>query len=73
MNESESSSLNESPAPYGADDLDFLDWSGHLPPRSRVSADKWLAYCRSNLAQLRRHPGYRESRLQDGIAVEFIL
>jgi len=53
--------------------LEFPDWSGHLPHRSRVSNDAWLAYCRSNLAKIRTSPGYAEGRKQDGIATEFRL
>jgi hypothetical protein len=72
MSESASYSLNDSSPAYGAD-LEFPDWSGHLPHRSHVPLDQWLAYCRSNLPKLRQHPGYREARLQDGIPVEFVL
>jgi len=53
--------------------LEFPDWSGHLPHRSRVSNDAWLAYCRSNLAKIRASPGYAEGRGQDGINTEFRL
>ena len=35
--------------------------------------DDWLAYCRSNLPKLRARPGYAESRLRNGISVEFNL
>ena len=72
MSESSDYSLNEAPALYaGADKLEFPDWSGHLPHRSRVPNDEWLAYCLSNLPQIRSRPGYSESRKQDGITAEF--
>ena len=72
MNESSNYSLEESRLIYGnAGELEFPDWSGHLPHRSRVSNDAWLAHCRSNLANLRISPGYAEGRKQDGIAAEF--
>jgi hypothetical protein len=51
----------------------FPDWSGHLPHRTRVPIDQWLAYCRANLARLRGLPGYRQQRRQDGINAEFSL
>jgi hypothetical protein len=83
MSESSASSLNESSTPYAATDLEFPDFSGHLPHRSNVPLDQWLAHGRSNLPRLRhgrsnlprlrQRPGYREARLQDGIAVEFVL
>ena len=75
MNESSDSPLHEAPAPYGgaAEGLEFPDWSGMLPHRSRVSNDDWLAYCRSNLPLLRSKPGYVARRRQNGISVEFNL
>ena len=74
MSESSDYSLNEAPALHtGADKLEFPDWSGLLPHRSRVSNDAWLAYCRSNLAKIRASPGYAEGRGQDGINTEFRL
>jgi hypothetical protein len=73
MSESSASSLNESSTSYAATDLEFPDFSGHLPHRSNVPLDQWLAHGRSNLPRLRQRPGYREARLQDGIAVEFVL
>jgi hypothetical protein len=54
-------------------DLEFPDWSGQLPHRSRVSNDRWLEYCRSNLHKLRAYPGYAERRRRNGIPVEFTL
>ena len=58
MNESSDYSLEESRLIYGnAGELEFPDWSGLLPQRSRVSNDTWLAYCRSNLAKIRASPG----------------
>jgi len=53
--------------------LEFPDWSGQLPHRSRVSNDAWLAYCRSNLAKIRTSPGYAEGRRQNGVSAEFRL
>jgi hypothetical protein len=53
--------------------LEFPDWSGKLPHRSRVPNDEWLAYLRSNLPKLRATPGYWERRRQNGIPVEFTL
>ena len=74
MNESSDYSLRESRSIYGnTGELEFPDWSGHLPHRSRVSNDAWLAYCRSNLAKIRASPGYAEGRGQDGINTEFRL
>jgi hypothetical protein len=74
MNESSDYSLKESRLIYGnAGELEFPDWSGHLPHRSRVSNDTWLAYCRSNLAKIRTSPGYAERRSQHGITTEFRL
>jgi len=74
MNESSDYSLKESWSIYGnAGELEFPDWSGQLPHRSRVSNDTWLAYCRSNLAKIRSSPGYAVGRKQDGIATEFRL
>ena len=74
MNESSDYSLKESRLIYGnAGELEFPDWSGQLPHRSRVSNDTWLAYCLSNLAKIRTSPGYAEGRMQDGIATEFRL
>jgi len=67
-------SLRESRSIYGnTGELEFPDWSGLLPHRSRVSNDTWLAYCRSNLAKIRTRPGYAEGRKQDGISTEFRL
>ena len=65
--------LNEPSPPFGGKDLEFPEWSGHLPAPSRMPVNQWLAYCRSNLPKIRKQPGYHESRLQDGIAVEFVL
>ena len=70
MNES-SNSLREAPPVVSTTDLEFPDWSGQLPHRSRVSNDRWLNYCRSNLAKLRAYPGYAERRRRNGIPVEF--
>ena len=58
MNESLDYSLKEFRSIHeNAGELEFPDWSGQLPRRSRVSNDAWLAYCRSNLANLRISPG----------------
>ncbi len=73
MSESSDYSLRESRSIYGNGELELPDWSGHLPHRSRVSNDTWLAYCRSNLAKIRTRPGYAEGRKQDGISTEFRL
>ena len=53
--------------------LEFPDWSGHQPHRSRVPNDKWLAYSRSHLPKLRLRPGHAQIRRQNGIAFEFHL
>ncbi len=71
MNESSDYSLKESRSIHGnAGELEFPDWSGPLPRRSRLSNDVWLAYCLSNLAKIRNGPGYSEGRKQDGISTE---
>ena len=70
MNESEHYFLKESP---GGESLDFPDWSGQQPHRSRVPSDEWLAYCRSNVIKLRARPGFKQGRRQHGIQVEFTL
>jgi hypothetical protein len=73
--ESSDSPLKEAPALQGGatDDLEFPDWSGMQPHRTRVSNDDWLAYCRSNLPRLRSKPGYEQRRRRNGIPVEFVL
>ena len=74
MSESSDYSLKENVEGFGRGDrLEFPDWSGHLPHRSQVPNDEWLAYCRSNLPKIRSLPGYAESRREDGIAAEFHL
>ena len=74
MSESSNYSLKETAIRYGdGDPLEFPDWRGKLPRRSRVSNDEWLDYCRSNLPKLRQHPGHAQQRRQNGIAVEFVL
>lgn len=74
MKKSSSSSLNEVPPSYGvALDLDLPDWSGHMPSRHAGSKDAWIAYCRANLAKLRKFPGHSDKRRAHGIAVEFHL
>ena len=70
---SESSNSFRETANHGDSDLEFPDWSGQLPRRSRVSNEKWLQYCRSNLHKLRSYPGYTERRRRNGIPVEFVL
>ena len=74
MSESSDYLLREGSPGYGFPGLiDLPEWSGHLPRRSRLPNDRWLAYCRSNLSKLRTRPGYVQSRLQNGIGVEFSL
>lgn len=68
MSEFENSLLRETP---GDATLEFPDWSGQLPHRSRVPNDEWLAYCRANLPKLRASAGYAQARQQHGIPVEF--
>jgi hypothetical protein len=38
-----------------------------------VTAEAWLAYCRSNLGKLRQRPGYAHRRRQNGISATFSL
>jgi len=74
MNESSNFYLNESGPKYGSGvDLEFPDWSGHLPAVPRMPKDKWLTFCQSNLARLRTFPGYDQRRRENGIPVEFHL
>jgi len=74
MKKSSSLSQNETPPVYGsALDLDFElpDWSGHLASRRVGSKDAWIAYCRSNLAKLRKLPGHADKLCALCIAAEF--
>lgn len=78
MSDSSERSLNEPASAYCApgiatEDLEFPDWTGHLPHKPRMSADEWLAYCRSNLPLMRCKPGYQERRSSGRVAAEFVL
>jgi hypothetical protein len=73
MNDSDNSSVRETPPEYGGGPLDLPDWSGHQSHPSRMSKDAWLEYCRSNLPKLRQRPGHHEIRRQNGIASGFVL
>lgn len=72
MSESESYSLKETGPVYG-EKLEFPDWSGMERSYRKISTERWLAYCKSNLPRIKQHPGYEMRRREQGIPVEFVL